>query len=38
MARRHKMSKRSSKRVFTKHAMHIAKKNQISPMRGGWRL
>lgn len=37
--KRHKMSKRGSKRHFTKNAMRIHKKNlRATPMRGGYRL
>lgn len=38
--RRHKMSKRGSRRHYTKHAMYTHKKNVPTrrPMRGGIRL
>lgn len=42
MAKRHKMSKRASKRSFTRNAMKTHKKNLAppsgNPMRGGIRL
>ena len=37
MAKRHKMSKKHSRRSFTKHAVRVHKRNVISPMRGGIR-
>lgn len=37
--RRHKMSRRGSRRHFTKNALRIHKKNlRAAPMRGGFRL
>lgn len=39
MKRRHKMSKKHSRRHFTKHAVRVHKKNTAGPvMRGGIRL
>jgi hypothetical protein len=38
MAYRKKMSKKRSKRTFTKGAMKVRKKNFAAPMRGGIRL
>lgn len=36
--RRIKMSKRKSKKMFSKTAMKVNKKNHIKPMRGGYRI
>ena len=37
--RRHKVSSKRSKRMFTRNAMKTHKKNtQANPMRGGYRL
>lgn len=37
--RRHKLSRKGSRRLFTKTAMRTHVKNAPSnPMRGGWRL
>lgn len=37
--RRHKVSKKGSRKLFTKTAMKTHKKNAgFNPMRGGWRL
>ncbi|QXP07893.1 MAG: hypothetical protein [Arizlama microvirus] len=36
--RRHKMSRRASRRSFRRGATRIHRKNVASPMRGGWRL
>lgn len=36
--RRKKISKRKSKKMFTKHAVKVHKKNMVNPMRGGIRL
>lgn len=39
MKPRRKMSRRSSRRSFTKNAMRVHKKNlRLAPMRGGFRL
>ncbi|QXP44281.1 MAG: hypothetical protein [Arizlama microvirus] len=38
MSKRHKMSKKNSKRNFTKHAVKSNSYNNYSPMRGGIRL
>ena len=38
MKYRKKMGKKRSKRIFTKGAMKIAKRNFARPMRGGIRL
>lgn len=40
MRRRHKLRKKHSKRMFTKHAVRTHRKNAmtIAPMRGGIRL
>lgn len=38
MAYRKKMSKKRSRRSFTKGAMRVKKKNFAAPMRGGYRL
>lgn len=40
MAKRHKMSKRSSKKLFSRTASHTHKKNVPTriPMRGGIRM
>lgn len=35
--KRRKMSRKSSKRNFTRHAGAKAK-NMVTPMRGGWRI
>jgi hypothetical protein len=37
MYKRHKMSKRHSRRSFTRHAVRVHRRNNISPMRGGIR-
>ncbi|QXP07935.1 MAG: hypothetical protein [Arizlama microvirus] len=36
--KRHKMSRRSSRKSFRKGAMRVHHKNVATPMRGGWRL
>jgi len=36
--RRSKMSKRTSRKSFTRNAVKVHGFNQYSPMRGGWRL
>lgn len=38
MKYRHKVSRRGSKRLFTKTALKVHKKNIVTPMRGGERL
>lgn len=39
MKRRHKLSKKRSKKMFTKHARRVHSRNVVSPpMRGGIRL
>ena len=38
MARRHKVSRRGSKRLFRKTAVKTHVKNAATPMRGGIRL
>lgn len=39
MARRHKLSRRASRRMFTKNALRVHKKNIVArPMRGGFRI
>jgi hypothetical protein len=35
---RRKMTKRKSKRLFSKTAMKVNKRNHIKPMRGGYRI
>jgi|TARA_B110000483_G_scaffold230249_1_gene295237 hypothetical protein len=36
--RRKKMPMKKSKRVFAKTAMRVNKRNNIKPMRGGYRI
>jgi hypothetical protein len=38
MAMRHKMKRRHSKKVFRRTAKKVHKKNNIKPMRGGYRI
>lgn len=37
MAKRHAMSRKASKRSFTKNALRVHKKNKVTVMRGGIR-
>lgn len=36
--KRQKMSRRGSRRHFTRHAVRVHKKNLVNPMRGGFRI
>ena len=36
--KRMKMSKKKSKKLFSKTAMRVNKRNHIKPMRGGYRI
>lgn len=38
MSKRHRLSKRGSKRLFKKTAVKVHKSNLIRPMRGGERM
>jgi hypothetical protein len=38
MAMRYKMKKRKSRRMFTRTARKVNRKNYAKPMRGGYRL
>lgn len=38
MAKRFKMSKRHSRKNFTRNAVRVHRKNNINPMRGGIRI
>jgi len=35
---RRKMTKRKSKKLFSKTAMKVNKRNHVKPMRGGYRI
>ena len=37
MAKRHAMSRKGSRKSFTKNAMRVHKKNKVTVMRGGIR-
>jgi hypothetical protein len=36
--RRMRMKKKTSKKVFSKTAMKVNRKNHVKPMRGGYRI